>query len=155
MVGRVIAACAAAGTLALVSPRWANATQAPVVASTAGLAAPPLDAAAASSHLTRIPSPLSARSPASSVPRITPVDAASFRHDAAPRVPGSMDPSKRTRILRGALIGGLAGFVLIGLYGTIKEGLCDAAKCPSAARYTILGSLGGAALGALAGAADP
>jgi hypothetical protein len=48
----------------------------------------------------------------------------------------------------------LIGFVAIGLLGTVKEGLCDAAKCPSAARYTILGTLGGAAIGGLAGAAD-
>lgn len=64
------------------------------------------------------------------------------------------DGSRRNRVFRGALIGGLIGFVAIGLLGTLKEGICDAAKCPSAARYAILGTLGGAMLGGLAGAAD-
>jgi hypothetical protein len=91
----------------------------------------------------------------SRLPCVTPVAAATRRPSRNPLVAVPMDPHQRTRVLRGALIGGLAGFVLVGLYGTVKSGLCDAARCPNAGTYTLFGTLGGAALGALAGAADP
>lgn len=91
----------------------------------------------------------------SRLPCVTPVAGATRRASRNPLVAVPMDPHQRTRVLRGALIGGLAGFVLVGLYGTVKSGLCDAARCPGAGSYALFGTLGGAALGALAGAADP
>lgn len=61
-------------------------------------------------------------------------------------------------VTRGALIGGIAGAVAVGLIGGImSQGICDAADCSGAwvdgaVPGAAIGGLGGASLGALIGA---
>ena len=145
---------AIAALAAVIAPPSATAQLRTLSMGSALSTAPEKDPANASSR-DRIAPPSSGSCLHSRVPCVTPVDAAARQPSRNPLAAVPIDAHKRTRIVRGALIGGLAGFVLIGLYGTIKNGLCDAARCPSAGRYALFGTLGGAAFGALAGAADP